>query len=228
MKAVKKIWKRRKSATQGTGSLSPPRQPGKSALKSHTTNPDTGVPAQLPTSLTHPPLTSTGSSQRNSSSAVNASRATPENPPQASLSEGPRNVRGRTSPGGIPSTSSASTADLTPQDFDSDEQGNHKHKGVSDTFRGLSVTERFDVAQEPADPNQMTRLADAYDAIPLLEQTRLPRGGISMETKAVGRVQVGRYAGWWLYCFCTLTFSIRCNYITPRSSVFLLKPSKTA
>lgn len=30
----------------------------------------------------------------------------------------------------------------------------------------------------------------AYDAIPVLEQTKLPRGGISMETKAVGRVQV--------------------------------------
>lgn len=30
----------------------------------------------------------------------------------------------------------------------------------------------------------------AYDAIPVLEQTKLPRGGVSVETKAVGRVQV--------------------------------------
>jgi hypothetical protein len=30
----------------------------------------------------------------------------------------------------------------------------------------------------------------AYDAIPVLEQLKLPRGGVSMETKAVGRVQV--------------------------------------
>ena len=30
----------------------------------------------------------------------------------------------------------------------------------------------------------------SYNAIPLLEQTKLPRGGISMETQAVGRVQV--------------------------------------
>ena len=30
----------------------------------------------------------------------------------------------------------------------------------------------------------------SYDQIPVLEQTKLPRGGISMETKAVGRVQV--------------------------------------
>ena len=31
----------------------------------------------------------------------------------------------------------------------------------------------------------------AYDAIPVLEQTKLPRGGVSVETKAAGRVQVG-------------------------------------
>lgn len=30
----------------------------------------------------------------------------------------------------------------------------------------------------------------SYDAIPILEQTKLPRGGVSMETQAVGRVQV--------------------------------------
>ena len=31
----------------------------------------------------------------------------------------------------------------------------------------------------------------SYDQIPVLEQTKLPRGGVSIETKAVGRVQVG-------------------------------------
>mmetsp|Transcript_17577 Transcript_17577/g.26678 ORF Transcript_17577/g.26678 Transcript_17577/m.26678 type:complete len:1423 (+) Transcript_17577:418-4686(+) len=31
----------------------------------------------------------------------------------------------------------------------------------------------------------------SYDAIPILEQTKLPRGGVSMETQAVGRVQFG-------------------------------------
>eukprot|EP00535_Pseudo-nitzschia_heimii_P006923 CAMPEP_0197189262 /NCGR_PEP_ID=MMETSP1423-20130617/19463_1 /TAXON_ID=476441 /ORGANISM="Pseudo-nitzschia heimii, Strain UNC1101" /LENGTH=1386 /DNA_ID=CAMNT_0042641321 /DNA_START=116 /DNA_END=4279 /DNA_ORIENTATION=+ len=34
-------------------------------------------------------------------------------------------------------------------------------------------------------------ISRAYDSIPLLEQTKLPRGGISIETKAVGRVQFG-------------------------------------
>ena len=33
-------------------------------------------------------------------------------------------------------------------------------------------------------------ISRAYDSIPLLEQTKLPRGGISIETEAVGRVQV--------------------------------------
>lgn len=30
----------------------------------------------------------------------------------------------------------------------------------------------------------------AYDAIPVLEETKLPRGGVSIETRAVGRIQV--------------------------------------
>jgi len=33
-------------------------------------------------------------------------------------------------------------------------------------------------------------ISRAYDSIPLLEQTKLPRGGVSIETEAVGRVQV--------------------------------------
>jgi hypothetical protein len=66
-----------------------------------------------------------------------------------------------------------------------------KYKGVSESFRGLTVTQRFDVTDiAESDPNEFVTLGDAYDAIPLLEQTKLPRGGISMETKAVGRVQV--------------------------------------
>jgi hypothetical protein len=37
------------------------------------------------------------------------------------------------------------------------------------------------------DPPHIVR---SYDSVPLLEQTKLPRGGISMETQSVGRVQV--------------------------------------
>jgi hypothetical protein len=40
-------------------------------------------------------------------------------------------------------------------------------------------------------PDEPAHIARAYDAIPVLEQSKLPRGGVSVETKAVGRVQVG-------------------------------------
>ena len=33
-------------------------------------------------------------------------------------------------------------------------------------------------------------ITQAYDSIPILEQCKLPRGGCSVDTKAVGRVQV--------------------------------------
>lgn len=33
-------------------------------------------------------------------------------------------------------------------------------------------------------------IANNYESIPVLEQTKLPRGGVSVETQAVGRVQV--------------------------------------
>lgn len=66
-------------------------------------------------------------------------------------------------------------------------------KGVSPSFKGLNATARFDT--EPSIPQadalgRMSRVSDAYEAIPLIEQIKLPRGGISMETKAVGRIQV--------------------------------------
>ena len=65
-----------------------------------------------------------------------------------------------------------------------------KHdKGVSESFVGMSVSHRFGVTKFQATP-AMSSLSEAYDAIPEIEQTKLPRGGISIETKAVGRVQV--------------------------------------
>jgi hypothetical protein len=36
------------------------------------------------------------------------------------------------------------------------------------------------------------RIKKAYDAVPVLEQNKLPRGGVSIETTAVGRVQVSK------------------------------------
>eukprot|EP00536_Pseudo-nitzschia_multiseries_P007501 jgi/Psemu1/256296/estExt_Genewise1Plus.C_1770056 len=47
------------------------------------------------------------------------------------------------------------------------------------------------VVQESRGDNRHSTVSRAYDSIPLLEQTKLPRGGISIETEAVGRVQFG-------------------------------------
>jgi hypothetical protein len=44
-----------------------------------------------------------------------------------------------------------------------------------------------DEGDEIEDTIQMMK---AYDAVPPLEETKLPRGGVSIETKAVGRIQV--------------------------------------
>ena len=46
------------------------------------------------------------------------------------------------------------------------------------------------VVPKSAVQDRHSTISRAYDSIPLLEQTKLPRGGISIETKAVGRVQV--------------------------------------
>jgi hypothetical protein len=47
-------------------------------------------------------------------------------------------------------------------------------------------TEAMSPPQEASPPD----LANSYESIPFLEQTQLPRGGVSVDTKAVGRVQV--------------------------------------
>ena len=60
--------------------------------------------------------------------------------------------------------------------------------GASPSNVGKNVNEVV-VPKSNAEDRHAT-IARAYDAIPLLEQDKLPRGGISIETKAVGRVQV--------------------------------------
>ncbi len=63
------------------------------------------------------------------------------------------------------------------------------------------------VVPESNSEDRHATISMAYDSIPLLEQTKLPRGGISIETKAVGMVQV-RKAGLALVdCFCKLVFA---------------------
>ena len=69
-----------------------------------------------------------------------------------------------------------------------------EYKGVSRSFKGLTNTNRFDVEDfRSSMSDNQTLLDHAYDAIEKLEQTKLARGGISIETKAVGRVQVSGF-----------------------------------
>ena len=57
---------------------------------------------------------------------------------------------------------------------------------------------------ESSGQDRHTTISNAYDSIPLLEQTRLPRGGISIETKAVGMVQVRKSEAIQFYFFVSL------------------------
>lgn len=64
------------------------------------------------------------------------------------------------------------------------------HRGVPESFAGMGVSHRFNVPKIQINP-ALSNLSHSYDAIPELDQITLPRGGISIETKAVGRVQYG-------------------------------------
>lgn len=96
------------------------------------------------------------------------------------------------------------------------------------TVAGSSVNTAPSVTLKPPEPDRSIpevkdtdgapQLIQAYDAIPILEQTHLPRGGVSVETQAVGRVQVR--SGITSLFLVVLTFSF--------SSESLPKPSRTA
>jgi hypothetical protein len=63
-------------------------------------------------------------------------------------------------------------------------------------------------------------IAASYNAIPLLEQTILPRGGISMDTQAVGRVQVCSCSHFFVH---TRSFSFsKSNFLLDTSSPILV------
>lgn len=51
-------------------------------------------------------------------------------------------------------------------------------------------TTESEVLASQVDFGEPLHMTKAYNEIPVLEQTKLPRGGVSVETQAVGRVQV--------------------------------------
>jgi hypothetical protein len=75
----------------------------------------------------------------------------------------------------------------------------------------LSPSESLSQNHEPADSpdccsddSEDPLLIVSYNSIQVLEQTKLPRGGVSIETKAVGRVQVCRQSILCRYVFSHL------------------------
>jgi hypothetical protein len=100
--------------------------------------------------------------------------------------------------------------DVTNQNADSDsddaalfQPDRAEYKGVSSTFRGVDAIEQFYEETGISDPDgRFARISDAYDTISVIEQTKLPRGGVSMETKAIGRIQVRHLYNFVSYSLC--------------------------
>lgn len=147
----------------------------------------------------------TGSSElgHRGSSEISMIGSTPRSPPveakrsvsaKTEESNGsPRHSNGAEeppSPGVQDETQNSEADDLVSDMITPLASSKRKIKGVSESFKGLGVSHRFNVPQIEKSASAVRELSERYDAIPEMEQTRLPRGGISIDTKAVGRVQV--------------------------------------
>lgn len=65
-----------------------------------------------------------------------------------------------------------------------------KDKKLKPSRNGSSPSLNEVVVPQTGVEDRHSTVSRAYDSIPLLEQTKLPRGGVSVDTQAVGRVQV--------------------------------------
>lgn len=207
MKAVKRLFKRKKQREEeGVGDIRPPpTAPNRPILKP--APPVDKEPPRWTSNQSSDALTvrsdshatrntSLRVSEKSSPLLVAEKQKTPSSMPVSTESSGGNHGDELSKPA---STRPASPTNTTGAKRPSIDQEKGTYKGVSESFKkGMSVTQRFGVGdamedQPLPDPNQLGKLADAYDSIPLLEQTKLPRGGISMETKAVGRIQVSSH-----------------------------------
>lgn len=99
--------------------------------------------------------------------------------------------------------------------------------------RKLSVGSTQSDATVPNIFDDAPNVVLSYDAVPLLEQTKLPRGGVSMETQSVGRVQVRSSIQPRLYCRSRRCYSHYYSCLNPQlftpsySLVSLQKQSRT-
>jgi hypothetical protein len=70
-------------------------------------------------------------------------------------------------------------------------QSKKVQKGVAESLKMSVATPRVHGRDSKfSEVALVSNAGETYDKVPLLEQTRLPRGGISIETKALGRIQV--------------------------------------
>ncbi len=201
MKAVKRLFKRKKPREEGgVGDARPLSIPNKPILKS--TQQVDPIPPHRATNQSSEALTARSDSRATWNTSVRMSEMSSTSPvvqKRKTTSVALTSTKGGKQSNDVlkassPRASSPPTSGASKRPSIDQEKGTYK--GVSESFKkGMSVTQRFGVGDAPddhpsTDPNQLGKLADAYDSIPLLEQTKLPRGGISMETKAVGRIQV--------------------------------------
>jgi hypothetical protein len=207
MKRIKKIFKKKKNSQEGDPSpspadekpVAPPVEPKRIATaapqpprENHRTNQGSGVENEA-VSKKHSEKTA-APSKGNKSIPVQAGNKPKTQQPAQVVSNGnaSKPLQGTLGPetAKVPSVTPIEEPDHFDTDSNSDaipERKTH-YKGVSESFKGMTNV-GFNVA-ELVDANHHASLGDAYDAIPMLEQIKLPRGGLSMETKAVGRVQV--------------------------------------
>ena len=129
-------------------------------------------------------------------------------------------------------------ASMPEQSFSTQLNGSKRKQSVGSTQNCSETTVPSNLFDDA--PN----VVKSYAAVPLLEQTKLPRGGVSMETQAVGRVQVREtvrvccaYIDMILYYYrdaCFLFCYLNAQPLLPPplflsvSSVFLQKQSRTA
>ena len=198
MKGLKKLFRRKKKPTTDSdkrpSAQSTPQPISTPVVNSQPSNPIAAdVPSEVAPSRQQDPITRVSASTERAEGRVRhpqATRMTDEVRKGPVPSSAP-NGDGKSAPESVKAKSNVTS--INSEDGVGAQATKVRHKGVSDTFKGLVATEPFGGKDGPTnsvDHHNVLNLGDAYDAIPLIEQVKLPRGGISMETKAVGRVQV--------------------------------------
>ena len=196
MKGLKKLFRRKKKPTtdsdKRSSAQSTPQPISTPAVNSHPSNPIAAdVPSEVAPTRQQDPITRVPSSTKRAEGRVRHPPRMTDEVRKGPVASSAPNGDGKSATESVKAKSNV--APINSEDGAGAQTTKVRHKGVSDTFKGLVATEPFGGKDGPPnsiDHHNVLNLGDAYDAIPLIEQVKLPRGGISMETKAVGRVQV--------------------------------------